>query len=166
MNATENKAREWLSRSQGLNRDKILYYPNRTPDFILPDGSKYEVKLLYKDKIILFPSQLKAFREQLDITVLVFARGSLGPMATIPVEELLTAISNKVMKWQNINLVVYGEGRHLIQVYLPPNVQVAMDKYIADKYSPSTRVTTAIVTRAVSEFLEKEGYLKRQGGVG
>lgn len=54
--------------------------------------------------------------------------------------------------------------RHRLQIYLPVGVQEALDKYIADKFSPGARVVTALVTRAVTEFLEKEGYLDRQGG--
>ncbi len=52
----------------------------------------------------------------------------------------------------------WGIKGHRLQIYLPAPVQEALDKYIAEKYS-SGRVVTAIVTRALSEFLEKEGYL-------
>ena len=57
----------------------------------------------------------------------------------------------------------WGPKGHRLQIYLSASVQEALDRYIAEKYS-SGRVVTAIVTRALSELLEKEGYLKRQGG--
>jgi len=58
----------------------------------------------------------------------------------------------------------WGTGQTRLQIYLPDNVQAALDKYIAEKYSPSSRVVSAIVRRAISEFLVKEGYLAQQGG--
>ncbi len=57
----------------------------------------------------------------------------------------------------------WGTKGHRLQIYLPASIQEALNKYIAEKYS-SGRVVTAIVTRALSEFLEREGYLKHQGG--
>ena len=51
-----------------------------------------------------------------------------------------------------------------LQVYLPEDVQQALDKYIADEFPPSKRVVTAVVSKAVAEFLEKKGYLGQQGG--
>ena len=64
-------------------------------------------------------------------------------------------MNKKASKW--------GTSEHRLQIYLPISVQEALNKYIAEKYS-SGRVVTAIVTRAISEFLEREGYLKHQGG--
>ena len=64
-------------------------------------------------------------------------------------------MSNKASKW--------GTSEHRLQIYLPALVQEALNKYIAEKYS-SGRVVTAIVTRALSEFLAREGYLEHQGG--
>lgn len=65
-------------------------------------------------------------------------------------------MENKVVGWD--------VRRHKIQLYLPPGVQAALDKYVAEKYSPEARVVSATITRALSEFLEKEGYSSRQGG--
>lgn len=64
-------------------------------------------------------------------------------------------MNNKAVKW--------GTKRHKIQMYLPSEIQVAFDRYITEKYSPEARVVTATITRALSEFLEKEGYLGRRG---
>ena len=160
MNATEKRARKWLSETRGLSEDEIIFYSNKTPDFILPDGSKYEIKLLYKDKVILFPSQLKTLEEQPDITVLVFARSGLSPMTTIPAGELVNAISSKAMCWQNIKLIVFDKGLHKLQIYLPDSVQEVLDRYIVEKYSSEARMVTGIVTRALTEFLEREGYME------
>lgn len=164
MNTTEKIAHLWLAEAKGLNMDEVIFSSNKTPDFILPDGSKYEIKLLYKDKIILFPSQVEVLKEQQDIMVLVFARNSRSPMAAIPAGEIVDAVDTGVMRWKNIKLVVFSKGLHKTQVYLPEAVQAALDKYVAEKYFPGSRIVTGIVIRAISEFLEREGYLDRQGG--
>ena len=65
-------------------------------------------------------------------------------------------MNNRKAKW--------GTKRHKIQMYLPARVQAALDKYIIEKYSTESRMVTSTITRALSEFLEKEGYLDRQGG--
>lgn len=62
-------------------------------------------------------------------------------------------MSNKVTRW--------GTKKHKIQIYLPVDIQAALDKYISEKYTSEARVVTATITRALSEFLEKEGYLMR-----
>ena len=164
MNATERKARKWLSDTRGLDEDKIIFYSNKTPDFILPDGSKFEVKFLYKDKIILFPTQLEVLGKQPDIKVLVFPRDGLHPMATIPADELMSSINDGTMCWQNIKLVIFNKGLHPIQFYVPPETKVALDKYIETKYRKGTRVVSTIAIKALDDFLEREGFPVRKGG--
>ena len=63
----------------------------------------------------------------------------------------------------NTKATTWGTKRHKIQLYLPADVQAALDKYITEKYSSEARVVTATITRALSEFLEKEGYSSRRG---
>ena len=55
------------------------------------------------------------------------------------------------------------EGYRL-QIYLPANVQAALEKYIGDNFSSESRVTSAIVRKAVTEFLDRAGYLGKRGG--
>ena len=63
----------------------------------------------------------------------------------------------------NKKAVRWGTERHKIQMYLPIEIQMALDRYIAEKYSPESRMVTATITRALSEFLQGEGYLDRRG---
>lgn len=51
---------------------------------------------------------------------------------------------------------------HRLQVYLPENLQQALDKYIATEFSPDSRIVTAIINKALTEFLEKRGYINQQ----
>ena len=45
------------------------------------------------------------------------------------------------------------------QIYLGEELQEALEKYIEENYEPGSRLKTAIIRKAVAEFLRKEGYL-------
>lgn len=66
----------------------------------------------------------------------------------------------------NTKATKWGTGQYKLQVYLPANIKVALDKYIKDQFSSDSRVMSAVVRKAVTEFLEKRGYLEQQGGDG
>lgn len=51
-----------------------------------------------------------------------------------------------------------------LMVYLPRRSADALHKYISEKFSPRARVKTAVVTKAIDDFLIKEGYLEGDGG--
>ena len=44
------------------------------------------------------------------------------------------------------------------QIYLGDELQEPLERYIQDNYAPGTHVKTAIIRKAVMEFLRKEGY--------
>ena len=44
------------------------------------------------------------------------------------------------------------------QVYLGNKLQVSLERYIQDNYPPRTHVKTAVIRKAVMEFLRKESY--------
>lgn len=161
MNATEEKACAWLAASKGVGRDDIVYSATSTPDFILPDESMYEVKLLYKDKMILFPSQITALSHLPKVQVLVFKRDGAKPLAIIPAGELIEAIEKGRDSCHNIKLVIYAST---LRVYLHKEVWDALRKYTYDRVSsqqPLGRLSsTSIVAEvAIKEFLERKGYL-------
>ncbi len=70
MNKTEQKAKEWLIE-QGYKDNEIIFSEN-TPDFTCMDGKRYEVKFLYGNQIIFYPTQLEKMENE-DI-ILVFDR--------------------------------------------------------------------------------------------
>ena len=57
--------------------------------------------------------------------------------------------TNKVE--EKIKLIKY-------QVYLGEELQQTLERYIRDNYAPGTSVKTAIIRKALIEFLKKEGY--------
>lgn len=44
------------------------------------------------------------------------------------------------------------------QVYLTKDLQEAFSRYVSDQFLPEDRVVTAIIRRAIAQFLRKEGY--------
>lgn len=159
MNATELTARRWLARQAGVAEEEVVFSSSRTPDFVMPDGSKYEVKRLYRDKIILYPSQVRALREQDDIIVIIFSDGNEKPTATILAKILVQALDRGENSILNIKLVVTEDK---VQFYLGEKLQESFERYIEENYVPGTRARTAVFRKALAEFLEKEGYYKAQ----
>lgn len=64
----------------------------------------------------------------------------------------------------NNKLSAWGPGDYRLQVYLPDDIKAALDRYAKDKFPGGSRVTSAIVRNALTEYLEKAGYLDIQGG--
>lgn len=58
----------------------------------------------------------------------------------------------------------WGTRPYRLQAYLPERTMRALEKYLNDKFSPNSRVVTAVTVKALDNFLEKEGYLSKQGG--
>ena len=67
-------------------------------------------------------------------------------------------MNRKASTWQADN--------YKLQVYLPANIKNALDRYAKEKFSGGSRVISAIVRNALTEYLEKAGYLGDQGGEG
>ena len=69
VNKTELMALEWLEK-RGYKQNEIIKNYNKSPDFICPDGKRYEVKLLYGKQIVFQSSQTKNLKD--DDIILVF----------------------------------------------------------------------------------------------
>ncbi len=65
-------------------------------------------------------------------------------------------MNKKASTWQTEN--------YKLQVYLPANLKAALDRYAKEEFSGGSRVVSAIVRNALSEYLKKAGYLGSQGG--
>lgn len=57
----------------------------------------------------------------------------------------------------------WGPRDYKLQVHLPEDIKVALDKYAKEKFSGGSRVISAIVRNALTEYLEREGYLDARG---
>ena len=59
-----------------------------------------------------------------------------------------------------MNSKVVEEGTKLVkyQVYLTKDLQDAFLRYISEQFLPEDRVVTAVIRRAIAQFLKKEGY--------
>lgn len=65
-------------------------------------------------------------------------------------------MNSKATKW--------GTRQYKLQVYLSADVKAALDRYMAKQYASDSRVISATVRRALTEFLEKEGCMEHHGG--
>lgn len=162
MNITERAARKWLARENGVREHEIIYNRTVTPDFKLPDGSLYEVKRLYGDKVIFYPTQIKALSRHPQCRILIFGKDSDSPVAIMPAGELGKAVEESV--WRSVRVVVaLPLGLTKYQIYLTPQLQEAFDRYIKEQFGPHEHVASALFRKAMEEFLEKRGYLSTEG---
>lgn len=157
MNKTEKTARQWVAKEHSVLDVEVIFSTKGTPDFTTPDGTKYEVKRLYGDKIIIFPAQASALREQSDIKVLVFAVGATSPLAVISAQDITSAVDNGTMAVRNIGLVLV-EKRAEPKYQLDYDLQERLDNYMRENTTEGAKTSTATLQKSLDEFLTKRGY--------
>lgn len=86
MYKTEELAFKWLL-NQGYKEKDIVYQSRRSPDFILSDGKKFEVKKLYGRVIWFTAEQFDIIKEE-NTTVLVFDLETPEPLAIFTMDQL------------------------------------------------------------------------------
>lgn len=68
----------------------------------------------------------------------------------------MSIVKDKVSRW--------GTRQYRLQVYLPEEIKTALDRYTAEQFTPTSRVVSAVIRKAVAEFLQRAGYMEGQGG--
>lgn len=68
INKVELMAIEWL-KQKGYKESDFVHLHNKSPDFICHDGSRYEVKFLYGDKLIFSKKQTDILKPSDNILV-------------------------------------------------------------------------------------------------
>ena len=112
MNKSEQKAFKWLVE-QGNFPTAINFNSRRTPDFRLLNGVGFEVKRLYKNKILIRADQLNVIKNDPTITILVMAEDKNEPVAKI----LSTELSSK--------MAINGNGISIHVVEETPIIRVS-----------------------------------------
>jgi hypothetical protein len=84
MTKSERVAYEWLVKAYGPG---VKYNYNKSPDFVLPDGSMFEAKYLPPRSKILFFTR-KQWEELPDNVVIIVVSDKPEPLCTIPFSEL------------------------------------------------------------------------------
>ena len=80
MNTLEQKALAWLINTTGYNAGDILYSPNMSPDFILPDGRGLEVKRLQaRHGFVLYPRQWLELLKYKNCTITIWESSAEEP---------------------------------------------------------------------------------------
>ena len=149
MNLSEQKAYQWLC-SQGYKG--IVFRARLTPDFISESGRGFEVKKTRNNAIWFSDKQFKILKETKNVDILVFNEGNT-PIAIIPFNE----ISEGQKYWNNIR-IAKGTTK---QFYLDEQTGQRLDNYL-ETYWGGGRATSAILHRAINEFLDRE--LANKGG--
>jgi len=133
MNRLEEKAAIWL-KEQGITEFEFL--ETRSPDFLLPDGSGYEVKRLFEKRIFVDLKQLRGLRQLPRATILVFTDNQPHPVAIIPVAE----IGALPCHWKGITISRAPHGIDEV-----PTIDPEVWKY--------TRVASILEGKRVAEYI-------------
>lgn len=89
MTKTERLALSWLLR-QGYGEGDVKFNWRGSPDFLLADGRRVEVKRLYGDTIIFSEKQLGELADEDEVAV--FREGDEEPVAVFPFREVKEAL--------------------------------------------------------------------------
>jgi hypothetical protein len=108
---TERLAKEWLL-SQGYREEQIRFNKQSSPDFLLSDGRKIEVKRPVKGVIYFSQKQWNALSN--DVEVFIMHETSKEPLAIVPFSEVRKSFeSGKVLSCKGgkfgINVEPEGE---------------------------------------------------------
>jgi hypothetical protein len=152
LNKTERLAFEWLL-GQGIAREEIVFHHRGSPDFVLADGRRFEVKRLYGDStLVLGGAQfLELCRDPAAIektTVLVFAQGEREPRHLIPLRE----IAEGQASWRNLR-IKWNCADSLV-LKLPAGSRSALERLARDEGFAS-------IGDFVRELIKRE-FLKRR----
>lgn len=152
INKTELMAIEWLKK-QGYKKNEIIK-TNSTPDFVCLDGKKYEVKFLYRNKLVFSYRQVEKLKN--NDMILVFNNNSF-------VHKFLWKNKNKI----NFNIVVISPPKDGITMKLDKklikNVFNTVEKkfgFDALKASKGQISNTQAVNVALEDWLKIKGKKK------
>jgi len=109
MNKTEEGFFKWLLK-QGYKPEDIHYQGRGTLDFVTSDGRKWEVKRLYRHKILIYPSggtrQWDAlFDDPENTEIVVMDERKEDPVLRIPIKN----ISKDTRLYKGIDIYLIGE---------------------------------------------------------
>jgi len=119
MNESEMAARQWIMSKYNLGTEQVVKNP-RTPDFSTPVGG-FEIKTVAQNRIVFTSSQLPAFDEDPDITVLVFDNEHLT------MEIPGSSIKQRVNTVNKLNIHYY-DSSSVVSFRLSPAVLKEIDK--------------------------------------
>ena len=91
MSEAERRACIWLASTMDCELDAIRFQYRASPDFILPDGRGFEVKLLLKKHgrtFVVGQRQLELLRNQPSCWLLLWRKEGDSPEAMIPTTEM------------------------------------------------------------------------------
>ena len=102
MNQLEKKALGWLSDRFNISRLDIQFRFKDSPDFIMPDGTGFEVKRLFHGRIAFYGGQWGKLVDYGNCYILTF-NDDPQPCHVISMSQLPVGIK----KWQDVNISWY-----------------------------------------------------------
>lgn len=102
LTGTKRTAKEWLE-SQGY--EDVFFNRKGSPDFLLPDGRKIEVKRLVKNTIYFTKKQIEELDDKVEI--LIIDEKERKPIATVPFSIVSKALPYGSFEWNGIKYRVF-----------------------------------------------------------
>lgn len=98
---TEEQARQWLARTWGLWEEEIKFNFRSSPDFELPDGTGYEIKLLKTRNggFIMGWKQWEKLMKHPNCYIVLWEKGAQEPQHVIPVTSLPPRPAKLMVNW-------------------------------------------------------------------
>ncbi len=106
---SEKKAYYWLISDKNIKEEDFRHITLKTPDFILKDGTEYEVKQKYFNSIYFYPTQIKNLKD--DTHILIFDKKHDFPIHNVKWKE----IKNKDT-YKHINLRGHRGNNNVVVV--------------------------------------------------
>jgi len=150
MNVTEQKAYRWLEQHTGYS--DLVFQQRRSPDFLAPDGTGYEVKKVRNGTILFTDAQWMSLQKHSRVKVVVFNDGS-EPLDIVDFAELPTPPSY----WKNYRLILVNLSYKSGRVIVPDDQEVL---------TPSETATYLRINQEVLRRLSEQGRIQGAYKVG
>ncbi|MEM2447843.1 MAG: hypothetical protein QXT14_02695 [Candidatus Bathyarchaeia archaeon] len=123
---TKRMARDWLIRN-GYRKEDIVFNKRSSPDFILSDGRKIEVKRLAGNTIYFTAKQWESLTD--DVEVFIMREDSKTPVAIVPFSEVRRAVESGGKVRGGFNVTVSMSGKVRLEIWLSPSLRRKFKEY-------------------------------------
>ncbi|MEM1868560.1 MAG: hypothetical protein QXY41_05995 [Thermoproteota archaeon] len=136
---------DWLVRS-GYRREDIVFNRRSSPDFILPDGRKIEVKRLAGSTIYFTPKQWESLTD--DVEVVVVKEDMREPVAIVPFSMIRKVAESGIGRIGNLNIIARRPGKtRVIHIWCDEDLYRTFMSYSAN-YKDHAEALRELMVRA------------------
>ena len=121
MNKIEQQAYQWLTQILNISDDDIAFQNGSSPDYILRDDRKFEVKKIYSYRnsppfITIYSKQYQVLRKLSKLKIIAYSNEDIVPSNIIPWEE----IDFEKGEWQNLKILIPTDSNKKQYVFHRP----------------------------------------------